>query len=119
MGYNYQFALWLLGNTRDCVVMLNLSLCMSICVVQLFMMLVGVVKCISSDYHLKWLAVGSSNDIISTLDPRTGEVFASWKTSEFSVSGDNIYTLVITNILYSLVCGRPTHTHMRQTVYYR
>ena len=61
------------------------------------MMLVGVVKCISSDYHLKWLAVGSSNDIISTLDPRTGEVFASWKTSEFSVSGDNIYTLVITN----------------------
>jgi len=62
----------------------------------LFVMLVGVVKCISSDYHLKWLAVGSSNDIISTLDPRTGEVFASWKTSEFSVSSDTIYTLVIT-----------------------
>lgn len=46
----------------------------------------GVVKCIACDEHLKWLAVGSNNDIIATLHPHTGEVLSSWKTAEFSVS---------------------------------
>jgi len=75
-----------------------------------------VVKCISSDYHLKWLAVGSSNDIISTLDPRTGEVFASWKTSEFSVSGDTIYALVITNFLQTGVWKAYSYTHETDSI---
>ena len=43
-------------------------------------------KCIACDEHLKWLAVGSNNDIIATLHPHTGEVLSSWKTAEFSVS---------------------------------
>ena len=54
-----------------------------ICIVTF---LIGIVKCITCDEHVKWLAVGSNNDVIATLHPHTGEVLASWKTAEFSVS---------------------------------
>ena len=43
-------------------------------------------KCVACDEHLKWLAVGSNNDVIATLHPHTGEVLSSWKTADFSVS---------------------------------
>ena len=77
-----------------------------------------MVKCITCDEHVKWLAVGSNNDIIATLHPHTGEVLASWKTAEFSVSCF-LFHKILSSRVYRLEYGSHTLTHMKVIIFCR